>query len=190
MHGAPRRRPLARARLPLPPSHPPFPFPPQEKLVEEFNFLKAQASEPLATFLDYVTYGYMIDNMTLVLLGRGKDRELADLLEKCHPLGVFTEMKAIVNIEDAKELFHTVLVDTPLGQYFGECIDMDDIENDTNIEIIRNTLYKVTPPRNSAAQLAAQFLGARFSDAPPVHLRRTSRTFTPSARSSEGRPPR
>jgi V-type H+-transporting ATPase subunit d len=113
-----------------------------EKLVEEFNFLKAQASEPLATFLDYVTYGYMIDNMTLVLLGRGKDRELADLLEKCHPLGVFTEMKAIVNIEDAKELFHTVLVDTPLGQYFGECIDMDDIENDTNIEIIRNTLYK------------------------------------------------
>lgn len=113
-----------------------------EKLVEEFNFLKAQASEPLATFLDYVTYGYMIDNMTLVLLGRGKDRELSDLLEKCHPLGVFTEMKAIVNIEDAKELFHTVLVDTPLGQYFGECIDMDDIENDTNIEIIRNTLYK------------------------------------------------
>ena len=79
------------------------------------------------------------------------------MLEKCHPLGVFTEMKAIVNIEDAKELFHTVLVDTPLGQYFGECIDMDDIENDTNIEIIRNTLYKVTPPRNSAAPLAAQF---------------------------------
>ena len=109
----------------------------------------------------------MIDNMTLVLLGRGKDRELSDLLEKCHPLGVFTEMKAIVNIEDAKELFHTVLVDTPLGQYFGECIDMDDIENDTNIEIIRNTLYKVTrratrprdSPRNSA----------QFSDAPPVH---------------------
>ena len=151
MHGAPRRRPLARARLPLPPSHPPFPRPPQEKLVEEFNFLKAQASEPLATFLDYVTYGYMIDNMTLVLLGRGKDRELSDLLEKCHPLGVFTEMKAIVNIEDAKELFHTVLVDTPLGQYFGECIDMDDIENDTNIEIIRNTLYKVTAA--AAAQL-------------------------------------
>ena len=73
------------------------------------------------------------------------------MLEKCHPLGVFTEMKAIVNIEDAKELFHTVLVDTPLGQYFGECIDMDDIENDTNIEIIRNTLYKVTPPRNGRA---------------------------------------
>ena len=152
--------PRARARLPLPPSHPPFPRPPQEKLVEEFNFLKAQASEPLATFLDYVTYGYMIDNMTLVLLGRGKDRELADLLEKCHPLGVFTEMKAIVNIEDAKELFHTVLVDTPLGQYFGECIDMDDIENDTNIEIIRNTLYKVTAA--AAAQLTAAPLAGQF----------------------------
>ena len=160
VHGAPRRRPLARALLPLPPSHPPFPRPPQEKLVEEFNFLKAQASEPLATFLDYVTYGYMIDNMTLVLLGRGKDRELSDLLEKCHPLGVFTEMKAIVNIEDAKELFHTVLVDTPLGQYFGECIDMDDIENDTNIEIIRNTLYKVTAA--AAAQLTAAQLAAQF----------------------------
>ena len=153
--------PPPRARAPPPsPLSPTLPHRQQEKLVEEFNFLKAQASEPLATFLDYVTYGYMIDNMTLVLLGRGKDRELADLLEKCHPLGVFTEMKAIVNIEDAKELFHTVLVDTPLGQYFGECIDMDDIENDTNIEIIRNTLYKVTAA--AAAQLTAAQLAAQF----------------------------
>ena len=70
-----RAAPPPRARAPPPsPSHPPFPRPPQEKLVEEFNFLKAQASEPLATFLDYVTYGYMIDNMTLVLLGRGRPR--------------------------------------------------------------------------------------------------------------------
>ena len=206
MHGAPRRRPLARARLPLPPSHPPFPHPPQEKLVEEFNFLKAQASEPLATFLDYVTYGYMIDNMTLVLLGRGKDRELSDLLEKCHPLGVFTEMKAIVNIEDAKELFHTVLVDTPLGQYFGECIDMDDIENDTNIEIIRNTLYKVTtpppPPRNSRPRNSPRN-SAQFSDAPPVRsgvprgllrllpeARRVDRRGDDGYSVARGRPPR
>ena len=115
----------------------------------------------MATFMDYITYGYMIDNIVLVITGTHHDRDTAELLEKCHPLGVFTEMKAIVNIEDAKELFHTVLVDTPLGQYFGECIDMDDIENDTNIEIIRNTLYKVTAAA-AAAQLTAAQLAAQF----------------------------
>ena len=32
----------------------------QDKLVEEFNFLKVQAVEPMATFMEYITCGYMI----------------------------------------------------------------------------------------------------------------------------------
>ena len=34
-----------------------------------------------------------------------------------------------------------VLVDTPLGPYFGECLSLDDLD-EMNIEIIRNTLNK------------------------------------------------
>ena len=34
-----------------------------------------------------------------------------------------------------------MLVDTPLGAYFGDCLSLEDID-EMNIEIIRNTLYK------------------------------------------------
>ena len=48
-----------------------------EKLVEEFNFLRVQAVEPLATFCEYITYGYMIDNVLLILAGilHGRDAQ-------------------------------------------------------------------------------------------------------------------
>ena len=54
--------------------------------MEEFNFLKLQAVEPMATFMDYITYGYMIDNIVLVITGTHHDRETNELLEKCYPL--------------------------------------------------------------------------------------------------------
>ena len=40
-----------------------------KKLVEEFQYLKAHAEEPLTTFLDYCCYGYMIDNVILIVTG-------------------------------------------------------------------------------------------------------------------------
>merc|ERR1719473_932071 len=39
------------------------------------------------------------------------------------------------------ELYRMVLIDTPLGPYFGDCLSLDDLD-EMNIEIIRNTLYK------------------------------------------------
>jgi V-type H+-transporting ATPase subunit d len=118
-----------------------------DKLVEEFNFLKVQAVEPLATFLEYVTYGYMIDNVVLVITGTHHDRVTEELLEKCHPLGMPDGdktkgwMAALCVCTSPSDLYKMVLVDTPLGQYFGDCISMEDLD-EMNIEIIRNTLYK------------------------------------------------
>jgi V-type H+-transporting ATPase subunit d len=112
-----------------------------DKLVEEFNFLKTQAVEPLATFLEYVTYGYMIDNIVLVITGTHHDRDTNELLEKCHPLGMFDSMATLCVATSPGDLYKMVLVDTPLGQYFGDCLLMEDID-EMNIEIIRNTLYK------------------------------------------------
>jgi vacuolar-type H+-ATPase subunit C/Vma6 len=39
-----------------------------------------------ARFLDYITYGYMIDNVILLLTGTLHERDTKELLEKCHPL--------------------------------------------------------------------------------------------------------
>lgn len=46
------------------------------KLVDEFRYMRCQASEPLATFLDYLTYGYMIDNVVLIVTGTLHERDV------------------------------------------------------------------------------------------------------------------
>lgn len=51
-------------------------------------------------------------------------------------------MEAIHIASNAAELYNAVLVDTPLAPYFIDCISEQDLD-EMNIEIIRNTLYKV-----------------------------------------------
>lgn len=52
----------------------------------EFNFLKAQAQEPLSTFLEYITYEYMIENIMMLLKGTLSGRDVNELIEQCHPM--------------------------------------------------------------------------------------------------------
>lgn len=111
------------------------------KLVKEFTHIRAQAAEPLATFLDYITYQYMIDNIVLLITGTLHERDTTELLEKCHPLGVFDSMATLSVATSVSDLYNTVLVDTPLAPYIQGCISEEDLD-EMNIEIIRNTLYK------------------------------------------------
>lgn len=112
-----------------------------EKLVAEFHYLRTNANEPLATFMDYITYAYMIDNVILLTLGTLHERDTHELLERCHPLGVFDTMPALCVATNIEELYHSVLVETPLAPYFQDCLSAQDLD-DLNIEIIRNALYK------------------------------------------------
>ena len=41
----------------------------RDKLVTEFQHMRNHATGPLAQFLDYITYGYMIDNIVLLITG-------------------------------------------------------------------------------------------------------------------------
>lgn len=113
----------------------------KEKLVIEFQHIRNQAVEPLSTFLDYITYSYMIDNIILLITGTLHQRAIAELIPKCHPLGSFEQMEAIHIASTPAELYNAVLVDTPLANYFIDCISEQDLD-EMNIEIIRNTLYK------------------------------------------------
>ncbi|XP_064103697.1 V-type proton ATPase subunit d 1 [Macrobrachium rosenbergii] len=113
----------------------------RDKLVTEFQHLRTHAVEPLATFLDYITYGYMIDNIVLLITGALHQRPISELMPKCHPLGTFEQIEAINVASTSSELYNAVLVDTPLADFFGECISEQDLD-ELNIEIIRNTLYK------------------------------------------------
>lgn len=96
------------------------------KLVTEFEFLRAGAQQPLGQFLDYISYDYMIDNVMLILKAThtNPNVNLSGLIHQIHPLGKFkpATLKSIVSAENSaegfKELFKTVLIDTPIGKYF------------------------------------------------------------------------
>ncbi|GAA5799792.1 ATP synthase subunit [Helicostylum pulchrum] len=112
-----------------------------QSLVEEFEYIRSSAVQPLSKFLDYITYQYMIDNVILIITGTLHERDTHELLDRCHPLGVFETMPALCVATTVAELYNTVLVETPLAPYFANCLSAHDLD-ELNIEIIRNTLYK------------------------------------------------
>lgn len=112
-----------------------------DKLIAEFRYIRAQAVGSLAKFMDYLTYGYMIDNVALLITGTLHERDTRELLERCHPLGVFETMPVLCVATNVEELYNSVLVETPLAPYFKNTLSSADLD-ELNIEIIRNTLYK------------------------------------------------
>ncbi|GMI57898.1 hypothetical protein ScalyP_jg6582 [Parmales sp. scaly parma] len=130
-----------------------------EKLVEEINYLKTQSVAPLSQFLDFVTYEYMIENVMLLLKGTLSGRDVNELIESCHPLGMFKEstMRSIPTFESSAkgyaDLYQTVLIDTPVGKYFsmfllessaslGAASEVRNVLEEVEIEIIKSSLIK------------------------------------------------
>lgn len=128
-----------------------------EKVVSEFKYLRSQSIEPLSTFLDFITYEYMIENIMLLLKGALSGRPINELLEQCHPLGMFKEstMRSIPSFEpNARgfaDLYQTVLVDTPVGPYFAMFLqessekgggEVRNVIEEVEIEIIKSSLIK------------------------------------------------
>jgi V-type H+-transporting ATPase subunit d len=112
-----------------------------DKLISEFRYLRANAVGLLARFMDYVTYGYMIDNVALFITGTLHERDTKELLERCHPLGWFETMPVLCVATNIEELYNSVLIETPLAPYFKGSLSLQDLD-ELNIEIVRNTLYK------------------------------------------------
>jgi len=111
------------------------------KMVQDFDYLRTNATFPLSKFLDYITYGYMIDNIVLLITGTLHKRDVAELKEKCHPLGLFDTMESIIVGQSLTDLYEVVLIDTPLAPYIKDHLSSADL-GEMDIELIRNTLYK------------------------------------------------
>ena len=47
---------------------------------------------------------------------------MQELLEKCHPLGMFDSISTLAVASNMRELYRLVLVDTPLAPYFSESL--------------------------------------------------------------------
>lgn len=111
------------------------------KLIEDFRYIRAQATEPLSKLMDFITYGYMIDNVALLITGTVHERDRQEMLERIHPLGWFEGLPAISVATDIESLYDLILVDTPLAPYFKDSLSAEELD-DLNIEVIRNRLYK------------------------------------------------
>jgi V-type H+-transporting ATPase subunit d len=83
----------------------------------------------------------MIDNVVLLITGTLHERDTSELIDKCHPLGLFDSMASLSVATNVSDLYNTVLIDTPLAPYIQGCLSEADLD-EMNIEIIRNTLYK------------------------------------------------
>lgn len=72
----------------------------------------------MAKFIEFMTYGYMIDNVLLIITGTIHNRDKGEILSKCHPLGWFDTLPALSIATDLTSLYESVLIDTPLAKYF------------------------------------------------------------------------
>jgi V-type H+-transporting ATPase subunit d len=98
----------------------------------------------------------MIENVMLLLKGALSGRDINELIEQCHPLGMFKEstMRSIPTFENSpkgySDLYQTVLVDTPVGPYFAMFLqesrehggESRNVLEEVEIEIIKSSLIK------------------------------------------------
>lgn len=122
----------------------------RDHYVRQFRYLRSVGSPTLQKFLDYISYGYMIDNVVLLIadalrsfdsLGSGSGEDTKELLDRCHPLGLFDTMAALTVATSVDEIYNTVLIESPLARYFRGCFSADDLD-EVHIELIRNHLWK------------------------------------------------
>lgn len=112
-----------------------------KKLFQQYQYIQSQSSGKLTKFMDFINYGYMIDNVILMITGTLHERDKSEILRKTNALGWFDTLPTLSIATDIESLYLTVLIDTPLAPFFKNCVSADDLD-DLNIEIIRNRLYK------------------------------------------------
>jgi len=105
-----------------------------EKLADEFTYVKAQSTEPLTTFLDFMAREKMIDNVIMIIQCALNNKAPVDMIDKIHPMGTFESMRDIkketFDVQGGfDEVFRIFLVDTPIGKYFEEYLKVAGSEN-------------------------------------------------------------
>uniref|UniRef100_A0A667YZ08 V-type proton ATPase subunit n=1 Tax=Myripristis murdjan TaxID=586833 RepID=A0A667YZ08_9TELE len=96
---------------------------------------------PLSVLPCCHSYSYMIDNVVMLITGALKQRDVEELLPRCHPLGAFDQMAAVGIARTPTELYSAILVDTPLAPFFQDSVSESNLD-EMEVEILRNKLYK------------------------------------------------
>ena len=65
--------------------------------------------------LDFCSYGYMIDNCILLIRAAIHGTDGREILESCHPLGMFEQIETITAFITPREVYDAVLYKAPIG---------------------------------------------------------------------------
>ena len=88
-----------------------------KKSFQQYQYIQSQSSGKLTKFMDFISYGYMIDNVILMITGTLHERDKLEILRKCNPLGWFDTLPTLSIATDIESLYLTVLIDTPLAPF-------------------------------------------------------------------------
>ena len=111
-----------------------------QKLVLEYMEIRDWAVPPLSTFLDFISYDYMLSNVLKLIAAKRSGRDSLDILYRCHPLGSFPGMSSLLGASTVEEMFAIVLVDSPIGKFFSA--DQQRDFDERSVEYIRGALQK------------------------------------------------
>lgn len=104
----------------------------RNKNFEEFDYVHRQATGAFSTFMDYITYEFLIASIQKVVNGIPtilKGAKPENLLASCHPLGRSPHLRSVSFDADENdcllELYETVLIETPVAVYFQQYFDSE-----------------------------------------------------------------
>jgi len=134
-----------------------------QRYISDFRYLRENATGKVARLLDYIMYEHQIDNVIMVIAailhnarhtfsngefdsGNGNSSGMPlveEVAGRCHPLGLFDALPALLVANSVAEIYNTVLVETPLGPYFrAVCLSEKDLEPGESLEIIRHAVHR------------------------------------------------
>ena len=101
----------------------------KKKLSDEFDHIEINCTQEFSNFIFYIRSSYMIDNVMNILEGLRSGTDFKRLLGSIDPLGYFPELAAIDIAEnDLSLLYETVIIDTPLSNFFANYLEYNTSE--------------------------------------------------------------
>jgi len=124
----------------------------KKKLSDELDSIETNCMKGLSNFLFYIRADYMIDNVMNILEGLRNRTEFKKLLSSCDPIGYFPELNAIeIASSDIAILYETVLIDTPLSDFFSQYLEENTKELKNFNEV--QTFFKEEKPEKVRSSL-------------------------------------
>lgn len=101
----------------------------KQKLADDIEYIEKNSVDPLSRLFFFIRTVYMIDNLVNIIQGLRNNTPSQRLMANLDPLGFFDELKTIkVESDDFSTLYESVLIDTPISQYFLKFLEMNTSE--------------------------------------------------------------